>query len=52
MDSFEGLGNPFLEDSVYLYDLDQSIIMPDEVVNNIRNAKAIGEAKYKESHSD
>ncbi len=48
MDAFESLHNPFLEDSGNLIDLDQSVIMPQEVVDSVRNVKAIGENKYRE----
>ena len=41
IEAFEELGNPFLEDSGDLLDLDQSIIMPQEVVNNIRNISTL-----------
>lgn len=46
--AFEDLGNPFLEESGDLLDLDQSIIMPDEVVQNVRNVKTIGAKMYQE----
>ena len=36
MDAFEQLGNPFMEDSGELLDLDQSLIMPPDVVDNVR----------------
>lgn len=48
VDAFEGLGNPFCEDSGQLIDLDQSVIMPIEVVESIKNAKPIGEQKYRD----
>ena len=47
-EAFEELGNPFLEDSGDLIDLDQSIIMPQEVINNIRNIYSTGEKQYQE----
>ena len=40
------LGNPWLEESGELYELDGSIIMPPEVIENIRRIKDIGKAKY------
>ncbi|XP_014663842.1 PREDICTED: glutamate receptor ionotropic, NMDA 3A-like [Priapulus caudatus] len=36
VDAFEQLGNPFMEKSGELLDLDQSILMPPEVVDNVR----------------
>ena len=48
IEAFEDLGNPFLEESGELLDLDQSIIMPAEVVENVRNVTTIGDRKYKE----
>ena len=41
MDAFEQLGNPFLEDSGEMLDLDQSLVMPPDVVNNMRTVKKI-----------
>ena len=46
VDAFEQLGNPFLEDSGQMLDLDQSIIMPPEVVDNMRDAENIGKQLY------
>lgn len=46
VDAFEQLGNPFLEDSGELLDLDQSVIMPPDVVDNVRKVKDIGLEKY------
>ena len=37
VDAFEQLGNQFLEDSGELHDLDQSVIMPTEIVSSTRN---------------
>ncbi len=47
VEAFEQLGNPFLEDSGQLLDLDQSIIMPQDVIDNVRNVKSFGDEKYK-----
>ena len=41
VDAFELLGNPFLEDSGELLDLDQSIFMLPEVGDNVRKVKDI-----------
>ena len=41
VDAFEQLGNPFLEDSGELLDLDQSIFMPPDMVDNVRKVKDI-----------
>ena len=46
VDAFEQLGSPFLEDSCDLIDLDQSIIMPLEVVNSMRNIEETGQELY------
>ena len=46
MDAFEHLGNHFLEDSGELLDLDQSIFMPTDVVDNVRKVKGIGFQLY------
>ena len=48
VESFENLGNPWLETSGLLYELNESIVMPDEVVENIRNMKMIGEERFTE----
>lgn len=48
IDAFEELGNPFMEDSGQLLDLDQSIVMPEEVVSNVKNARIIGLQRYRE----
>ena len=48
VDAFDQLGNPFMEDSGDLIDLDQSIIMPPDVVENVRKVKDIGVQKYQE----
>ena len=40
--AFEQLGNPFLEDSGEMLDLHQSLVMPPDVVNDIRTVKDIG----------
>ena len=42
VDAFEQLGNPFLEDSGEMLDLHQSLVMPPDVVNDIRTVKDIG----------
>ncbi|ELT87138.1 hypothetical protein CAPTEDRAFT_197554 [Capitella teleta] len=44
--AFEDLGNPFLEESADLLDLDQSIIMPDDVINNVRKISSFGRELY------
>ena len=41
-DAFEQLGIPFLKDSGELLDLDQSVLMPTDVVDNVRKLKDIG----------
>ena len=46
LDSFEHLGNPFLEDSGEMLDLDQSLVMPTDVVNDMRRVKDIGLQLY------
>jgi hypothetical protein len=46
VEAFEDIGNPFLEESSDLLDLDESIIMPAEVVDNVRNVITIGEKLY------
>ena len=48
--SFEKLGNPWIETSALLYKLNESIVMPEEVVQNIRQIKMIGEKKFKHYH--
>lgn len=48
IEAFEDLGNPFLEESGELLDLDQSIIMPAEVEENVRNVITMGAKRYKE----
>ena len=46
MHAFEQLGNPFFEDSGELLDLDQSIFMTPDVVDNVRKVKDIGLQLY------
>ena len=46
MDAFEQLGNPFLEDSGELLDLNRSIFMSPDVVDNVRKVKDIGLQLY------
>lgn len=48
VDAFEDLGNPFMEDSGDLLDLDESVIMPQDVVDNVRKVKDIGSKRYQE----
>ena len=48
VDSFEKLGNPWLETSGLLYDLNESIVMPEEVVENVRQFKSMGKGKFEE----
>ena len=45
-DAFGDLGNPYTDESADLMDLDQIIIMPQEVVDNVRNIKGLGVCKY------
>ena len=47
IDAFEDLGNPFMEESGDLLDLDESSVMPPHVVENIRKVKDIGFIRYK-----
>ena len=47
IDAFEDLGNPFMEESDDLLDLDESIVMPPHVVENVRKVKDIGFIRYK-----
>ena len=42
-DAFEELGNPYLEDSGNLLNIDQSIIMPWDVVYNFQILYSTGE---------
>ena len=44
--AFEKLGNPWTEKSGLLYELNESIVMPEEVVESVRQLKTIGEAKF------
>ena len=46
VNAFEDLVNPFMEDSGDLLDLDESIIMPPVVVDNVREVKNIGMKRY------
>ena len=46
VDAFEQLGNPFLEESGELIDLDQSLIMPPEVVKSMRDIERTGTQLY------
>jgi len=39
------VGNPFLEDTGHLISLDTSRIMPDDVVDTVRNISKIGKEK-------
>lgn len=47
MEAFEQLGNPFLEESGALLDLDQSILVSQDIVSNVRKIKEIGLERYK-----
>jgi len=47
VDAFEQLGNPFMEDSGELLDMDQAIFIPPDVVDNVRKVKNIGLERYK-----
>ena len=44
VDAFEQLGNPFLEDSGEMLDLDQSLIIPFEVVKKYARSRRNREA--------
>ena len=47
VDAFKNLGgNMFLETSGKLFDLKDRIIMPDEVVESIKNLESVGQKKY------
>ena len=46
VDAFEQLGNPFLEDISEQLDLDQSVIMPPDVVNSVRKMTDIRLQRY------
>lgn len=46
VDAFEDLGNPFMEDSGDLLDLDEPIVMPPDVVDCVREVKVIGMKRY------
>lgn len=48
VEAFDQLGNPFLEDTGELYDLDESIVMAAEVVDNVRKVEDIGKKKYRD----
>ena len=45
-EAFEQLGNPYHQESCDLMDLDQSIVMPKEVVDNVKNIKTLGVERY------
>ena len=47
VDAFDQLGNPFLEESGDLIDLDQSLIMPPEVVKSMRDIERTGAELFK-----
>ena len=47
VDSFEKLGNPWAEASGILFELNESIVMPDEVVQNVRSLRKAGEERFK-----
>ena len=48
VDAFEQRRNPFLEDIGEMLDLDQSLVIPPHVVNNMRKVKDIGLQLYTE----
>ena len=48
VDAFEKLGNPLQDKSGFLYELNESMVMPEEVVENIQRLKLIGENKFKD----
>ena len=48
VDAFEKLGNPWLETSGLLYELNESIVMPNEVVKSICHLQTIGKNKFKQ----
>ena len=47
VDAFDQLDNPFLEESGDLIDLDQSLIMPLEVVKSMRDIERTGTELFK-----
>lgn len=48
MDAFDELGNPFMEDTGQLLDLDESLVMPQSVIDNMLKARGIGMKGYEE----
>ena len=46
VDAIEKLGNPWMEKSGLLYELNESIVMPDVVVQNIRSMRQSGEVQF------
>ena len=46
VDAIEKLGNPWMEKSGLLYDLNESIVMPDEVVKNLRSMRRDGKLQF------
>ena len=44
----EAVGNPWLEDSAELYELGCSVIMPPDVLHNVKHKKDIEKSKYDE----
>ncbi|KAL7395746.1 hypothetical protein ABVT39_022389 [Epinephelus coioides] len=48
VDAFEDMGNPFMEDSGDLLDLDESIVMPPYVGDRVKEVKNIGMKRYTE----
>lgn len=47
VEAFESLGYLFLDYSGELVDLDESVVMPSEVVENVRKVELIGHERYK-----
>ena len=48
IEAFEDLGNPFIDDSGNLIDLDESLIMNQDVVDNVNRVNEIGLTRYKD----
>ena len=46
VDAFEEAGNPFLEETGELVELEGSVLMDEEVINSVKNVKTIGLEKY------
>ena len=48
MQVIEDMGNPFLEDTGNLIQIDSSIVMPVEVVNAVTTVECVGIKQYDE----